>query len=1262
MELLVVLIAGCVLAIPVIAIVALVKTKSLREQLEQQAYRVLKLEAELSDVRREVAKTAAAHARGERSEQAPAPVAAVRVEQTHAAADPVIRTADVPHDVRVTVDGFVYSPKKVEGIEEKAAPHAELAGEAPRPVVPPIEEIPAAAVPVAAEPAATPLPPLPDARPEPRKWETPPVPVLAAKASKEPALPRRTWRERLGTALPLEEVLGMNFFAKIGITLLALGVAFWGRLALETMAPAERVLILYGVAVGMLGAGVWLERRERYRLVGRMAIGGGWALLFFTTFALHNVGAMTVLASNTLDCVLMLAVAAGMVAHTLKYESQLVTGTAFLLAFSTVALSQDTVYSLSAGVILAVGIAGIALRMGWFELEIFGIAASYGNHFYWLYKLYPEGMAGHAFPQFLPSAIILMLYWAVFRGSYIARTVRTPREESLSTVAALLNSIALLAVMKFQSTHPELAFYALLALGLVEFGLGQLPVTRRRRPAFVLLTVLGTILVFASVPFKFSGNNIALLWMIAAEVLLVAGITQKEKLFRRLGLLGGAVTGALILYAARGIVETRLTSSQTMTKDGILLLACSVLFYANALGLRRRWRTLFEGVEQPLATLQGYLGAATAFLGTWALFTGDWTAIAWAVLLLGAAWGKRRLEDNHLLAQAAAFAAAVAAAGFAQNLHILDPFPRHLATRIATLPLIALAFYAAAWLLRGSEDLRLHLKQFCLWAGTAALAALVWMEVKPTWVTLTWVIMAAALSLVGRRLRVVELALQEHLLAVLSTAMLSAMNLQAATALERYVPMGGAAAVLYAISRFCTLKDAPYARVAGWAHTWAATGLLAALAWHESPQPWLAVLWAGFALVLALADRWFGIEELPWQAHVLAVLAVARCAAVNLGETGKWHNVDLRLLTVVPVIAVLYALARWVRIPESGTAARHVYTWAAAGVFGWLLWAELQPVAVAVGLAVLGLALFEAGDWRDARQLRLQAYAFFATSFGRIFFVNLTAAAAPGEMLSPRVYTVVPLALIYFFVWSQMQSKKTDDAGGGWSPANLISYLGTASVVALIYFEARPEWIVAAWSVTALALLCVSLLMKKEVFLHQGELLAAGVVVRALAHNIYGGSYFTSTGWNGSIGVLSVTSALMLLALPPAFRLRKIFEGEDGLSQVVTALRHPEQVFFFAPSLIMAFVIAVKLHPGLVTLAWGVEGLLMILLGLATSERSYRLAGLGLLSLCVGKVVARDAWRLEPRDRWITFTVLGAALTLVSTLYGRFRDTVRRLL
>lgn len=274
--------------------------------------------------------------------------------------------------------------------------------------------------------------------------------------------------------------------------------------------------------------------------------------------------------------------------------------------------------------------------------------------------------------------------------------------------------------------------------------------------------------------------------------------------------------------------------------------------------------------------------------------------------------------------------------------------------------------------------------------------------------------------------------------------------------------------------------------------------------------------------------------------------------------------------------------------------------------------------------------------------------------------------AKTGQVIAamfPRVYTVAPIALIFFFVWTQLQSKPAPQTTSRFSASSLLAYLGTASVVALLYFEVRPEWIVVAWALVALALMTASLLLKKEIFLHQAELLAAGIVVRALAHNIYGASYFSAAGWAGSIGVIGVTAALLLAGLPLAFRLRKVFTG-DGASGLIRALalRHPEQVFFFAPAVIVAFVILVRMNAGLVTLAWGVEGLLMILLGLAAGERSYRLAGLGLLSLCVGKIVVRDAWRLEERDRYITFIVLGGALTLVSALYGKYRDTVRRLL
>ena len=1286
MEGLILLLAGLVLAIPVIAIVALVRSGKVRQLLEESntehRREIDVLRAEVANFRRELSQLKE------------------RVSQQGASAHPA-QTATEP--LATTAAAIKTSvPKPI-----ASEPPAQVIPQSPLlPAQPPAAPRPSAAEPIPLPPvfarattelpSKTPIPPssfatsaIPDpapavqfggeASPRPVPSESPAAPPLTTHAHTEtraihsfqaaaPSFPsgpaRKTLAERLRSTLPFEELLGMNLFAKIGIVLLVLGFALLGRMALISMGPGQRVALIYAASVALLGGGIWLERKERYRLIGRAGIGGGWALVFFTTYAMHHVSAMAVLASNTLDCVLMLLVAVTMVAHTLRYKSQVVTGLAFLLAFSTVALSQDGVYALVAGVILALGIVAIALRMNWYELEVFGIFASYANHFYWLYKLYPDGFAGHAFPQFWPSSIILLLYWAVFRISYIVRTIRSPRDETISSLAALINIMSLGAVMKFQSTRPELAFYALLALGAVEFVCGQLPPCRRRPNAFRLLTVVGTILMFASVPFKFSGNSIALFWMIGAELLLIAGIIQAEVIFRRLGLIAGTLTGLLVIYEARSIIELRQHSESPLIRDGILLLTVSLLFSINAQFIRRKWGEMFGSLDAPLAMTQGYLGAITAVIGVWAIFTADWTALGWATLFLAAVYGKRRLNDNHLMVQAWALAVLVLIRCAEFNCHFDIQYPHHIAARFISLPVLAVAFYAAGWLLSGVDDLRMHLRLVSLWTGSVLLAVLAWLDISQTWVAPVWVGFAVVLALVARRIRLPHFSYQEHVLAVAAVAQLVAINLDASHAVERYVPLLACAAAFYAISRFCTIRDAPYARFAAWTHTWAATALLTALAWHDSPQPWLAVIWALFAITLAVVDRMFTVEELPNQVHVLAMLAVVRAITLNLYLHEQWHGIDLRLITVSILVSVLYALARWVRLPESlrTPELRHAYTWVASGLAAWMMWGELKPVGVAVAWAVFGLLLFEIGSWRQQKQLRLQGFGLLIAAFIRIFFVNLTANALPGEALSPRVYTIVPMVLIYFYVSARLRSD-TNSKPQGWSTADLIAYFGTGCVVALLYFEVAPDWIIVAWAIVALALILAALLLDRSVFLQQSILLVAGIVERSFAHNIFGASYFTSDGWRGRFSVLSIAAALLLSALPIAFRLRARYKDREitGIDRYL-GLQYPEQVFFFAPILLISVMIAVKMHPGMVTLSWGIEGVAVILLGLRVTQRSYRLTGLFLLLLCVGKIVARDAWLLGERDRYTTFIVLGAALTLVSTLYGKYRETVRKLL
>ena len=1246
----------------IIAIAAFIRASNLRKELDAhlQEYwdKVTDLTGEILRLKREISRSSQSDSAGKMAEEAPSTVSPAATPEAHA---PAFAKSE---------EGRLFEFEK----NGSLAPRSEAVSVSPpsattplRTVKPVPEPPPNPAFPRTQEAVSNPEPTVPPSvlvkEAVSRQESTPPVPRFTFA---EPGPQRKSVAERLRATLPLEELLGMNLFAKIGIVLLVLGFAFLGQYAFSAMGPGARVALIYAAGAAMLGAGIRYESRDRYRLVARAGIGGGWAMLFFTTYAMNHVSAMAVLGSNTIDCILMLVVAAGMVWHTLRYRSQVVTGLAFLLAFSTVALSQDSIYALAAGVILAIGIATIALRMGWFELEAFGIAASYANHFYWLYKLYPNGFTGRSFPEFWASIVILIGYWAIFRVSYIARQIKSPRDEKISTVSALLNTILLGAVMKFQSTHPELAFYALLGLGAVEFALGQLPITRRRRVAFTLLTIIGSVLIFAAFPFKFSGNNIALFWMIAAELLLAAGILQMEVVFRRIGLLAGVVTGLLVGYEASSIIGFRMNSDAVRVTDGVLLLTCAAIFYFNALYLRRRWREHFTGFDMHTTTVQSYLGCLAAFLGAWAIFTPDWTAIAWAAFMAGAACGVRWLNDRHLLAQSCLLAIAATIQGLVVDCHLSTQYPNHVAIRYAVLPILAAIYYCTTWLFSGVQDMRVYPRHLALWIGSLFLALLVWLDVTPAWVAPAWMAFAIALSFAARRLRLSSLAYQQHVLAAAVALQLLSTNLYAPGARDRYLPILLCATAYYAISRFCALQDAVYGRAIAWAHTWAATALLAALAWHESPQPWLAPIWALFALALVFTDRIFTVEELPWQANLLALLAVIQTVACNLFTEEKWRGVNLRLITVSIVVAILYAMARWVRLPESirDSELRHVYTWIASGLTAWMLWSELQPVGVALGIAVFGLLLFECGEWKQLRQIRLQGYVALAAAFVRIFFVNLTAAALPGEWLSPRIYTVAPLALIYFYVWSRLQSPQSKPEIHGWRIGDLIAYFGSAALAALLFYQVATEWVVVAWAMMALLLLAAAWLLDKDVFLEHAVLLTAGAFVRGLAYNIFGSSYFVSGGWRGRLLVVMIACALMLVALPIAFRLRKRYAERSEISRIgqMLAIHRSEQWLFFAPVLLSAVLLGVKMQPGMLTLSWGVEGLIAIVLGLASSQRSYRLAGMSLLLLCVGKIIAFDAWRLSQRDRYITFIALGAALTIVSTLYSKYRETVRRLL
>jgi hypothetical protein len=317
-----------------------------------------------------------------------------------------------------------------------------------------------------------------------------------------------------------------------------------------------------------------------------------------------------------------------------------------------------------------------------------------------------------------------------------------------------------------------------------------------------------------------------------------------------------------------------------------------------------------------------------------------------------------------------------------------------------------------------------------------------------------------------------------------------------------------------------------------------------------------------------------------------------------------------------------------------------------------------------VGWAVFGLVLFEYGLWSKTRQFRFQAYVALAASFVRIFFANLTA-GNPGEFWGPRTYTVLPIALILFFVYAQLGAEdQTARADRGFHFDILLAYLGTGTVVALLYFQFANEWLVTAWAVVVFVLFGLALWLERPIFLHQALLLTLGTCTRGVMHNLFGASYFTGSDWTGRYIVLSSAIAVLLACLPFAFWWRSRHKVQPSSNWIGTMERYPEQVMFFAPVLLLTLMLAVKMRAGMVTLAWGMEALSILIFAFIINERSFRLTGFLLLLASFAKILLLDMWlgHWSWRDRNITFVVVGVAMFLAGFLYTKYSDKLRQFL
>jgi len=448
---------------------------------------------------------------------------------------------------------------------------------------------------------------------------------------------------------------------------------------------------------------------------------------------------------------------------------------------------------------------------------------------------------------------------------------------------------------------------------------------------------------------------------------------------------------------------------------------------------------------------------------------------------------------------------------------------------------------------------------------------------------------------------------------------------------------------------------------------------------------WVPVGWLALVLVLGLAADWVKAHTLALQADLLAVAALLGLFVWDFWTQGWWDHRAPLLLSV----ALLYAGMRRKMAPEgSGRYVAPAYSWAATLLMAFAA-ADLSSGRFLVPVwAALGLALFEIGRFSGKGFLRWQGYLLVALGSVHYLAIDLTSAgpAAPiailangslGEvhrfnLLNSLLFEVLVLAAAGYFLLERTRNReictRTEHIVG-----LIADGLGTLSIALWFAYKFPSDWVpapggetwvTAIWAAMATVLLALAWLLRRRAFLVQALVLVAAVLIRAFFLDLVVDS--AADFWHGPLFHLGVAALIMLAALPFAYRLRRedrfvnpTFTLPPDLGML---LRFPEQSFFFAAFALEVVSLAFKLSSGHITIAWSVLGLAVFLFALAVGERSFRLAGLGLLLVSVGKILVMDVWQLSSSDRYLTLIVLGLALVTVSFLYTRFASVIRKFL
>jgi hypothetical protein len=374
--------------------------------------------------------------------------------------------------------------------------------------------------------------------------------------------------------------------------------------------------------------------------------------------------------------------------------------------------------------------------------------------------------------------------------------------------------------------------------------------------------------------------------------------------------------------------------------------------------------------------------------------------------------------------------------------------------------------------------------------------------------------------------------------------------------------------------------------------------------------------------------------------HRDPALALTLSAAVPFFIGWKWRLLDLRFQAYLlaaagllgmalpgePMRSLAIAAALTYTAALSGQLSQDdrfvedeaaVLRWAGAAAFIALLaaltWRVTPDLYRGVVWMAAAWALLELGLRRLPAELRPLSYALAILGAVQVVWSNIFVLANAGPV-EPRLIPATASVLTYVF------------AIRATLPAATVA--GAIFALTALWALLPIQWVGAGWAFFAVALQ----LLKTDEFRWQGY---------AVAFLAFHACLLTGLPLAGAAIVIASLYALQWI------------HGRDSGGRLYHSI---------LASLLLGALLFDRVSGSMLTVAWGAQGLALLIAGFPLRDRILRLSGLALLLGCILKLFAYDLRFLDTLPRIFSFLALGLILVAVSWIYTRFRERLERFL